>query len=84
MFNNKLDIMVVSETWIGESAPDSVRYGLASMGFNISHVYSSIKPGRPIYGARLAIITADDIIICNLKLQTTTCPASFELQLVNL
>ena len=32
---------MVSKTWISESAPDNVKYGLAPIGFNISHVHRS-------------------------------------------
>ena len=39
MFDNKLDVIAVNETWIGESAPDSVKYGLAPTSYNISHVH---------------------------------------------
>ena len=71
MFDNKLDVMVVSVTWISESAPDSVKYGLAPTGFNISHVHRSVIPGGPIRGGVLAIISADDIVIRDLGLATS-------------
>ena len=85
MFDNKLDVMAVSETWIGESAPDSVKYRLAPTGYNISHVHRSVVAGGPTRGGGgLTIIAADEIVVRDHKLQTTTCPAWFELQLVNL
>ena len=84
MLDNKLDVMVVSDTWIGESASDSVKYGLAPTGFNISLVHRSIISGGPTCGSGLAIIAAYKIVIRYNKLQTTMRPVSFELQLVNL
>ena len=61
MFDNKLDVMAVSETWIGKSAPDNIKYGLTPMGYNISHVHRSVVPGGP--GGGLAIIAADGIVV---------------------
>ena len=84
MFDNKLDVVAISETWIGESARDCIKYGLAPMGYNISHVHRSIVLGGPTRGGGLAIIAADGNVVRDHKMQTTMRPALFELQLVNL
>ena len=75
MFDNKLDVMVVIKTWIGESSPDSAKYGLAPKRFNISHVRRSVIPGGPTRGGSLANIAADDIVVSDRKLHTNMRPA---------
>ena len=67
-----------------ESAPDSVKYELAPTGYNIFQVHRFVIPGEPTRGDGLVIIAGDGIVVRDHKLQTTTRPASFELQLVNL
>ena len=75
MFDNMLDVMVVIETWIGETASDSAKYGLAPTRFNLCHVRRSVIPGEPTRGGSLANIAADDIVVSDNKLHTTMRPA---------
>ena len=67
MFDNKLNVMAVSEPWISESAPDSVKYGLAPTSYNISHVHRSEVPGGPTRGSSLAITTTSCRPPCALR-----------------
>ena len=77
------DAMAVCETWIGDTVPDAVKFGLAPMGFNINHVHRLIVSGGSTRGGGLAFISASDILVRPYPLQSIAPPASFERQLLN-
>ena len=74
--------MAICETWIGDSVPDSVKFGLASESFSIAHVHHLLIPGRPTYSGPSLLTTTS--LFHDHKLQATTHLKLFECQLINI
>ena len=80
--DNRLDLLAVSESWIAEDAPDSVKKDIAPFNYSLLHTHRSRVTGRARKGGGLALIHNNNIITCPLKLPFA--PTAFELQLVGI
>ena len=58
IFDDRLDVMFLSETWLNEEAPDAIVHGLAPPGFNILHAHRFIRreDGHLMHGGGLAVL----------------------------
>ena len=54
--DNRLDAVAICETWIMDTAPDTIKLGLSPPAFTILHIYQLIEPGGPTRGGGLAYI----------------------------
>ena len=80
----RLDALALSETWIREDDPPSIKCDPAPPGYNIVHVHRAMGPCDPRRGGGLAIVHRDSIEVRPHPLSDRLKPNSFELQLVRI
>ena len=82
--DHKLEAVAICETWIKETAPDTIKSGLAPSGFTVSHVHRPIIPDGPSRGGGgLAFLASNDFVVRPHPSQATNKPIKIEHQLVN-
>jgi len=84
VMDEKLDLLMITETQIDEEAPDIVKLGLALSGFGVLHAHrtSTREDGRRKKGGGLAVIYNTRLEVS--KLVVASDPVSFELLLLRL
>jgi len=79
VMDEKLDLLMISETWIDEEVPDIIRLGLTPSGFGVlrAHRTSTREDGRRKKGGGLAVLYNTRLDVS--KLVVVSHPVSFEL-----
>jgi len=82
IYDNSIDILALSETWIRPDAPPAIARDIAPDNYNVLHVHRPMITGGPATGGGLAIIYSNSVSVRAHPLSESVTPSLCELQLV--
>ena len=80
--DNNLDLLSLTETWIMDSAPPSVKDDIAPPGFKSLHMHR--RSHKHTRGGGLAVVFRDGLIVKPHSMAGSFSPRTFELQLLSI